>query len=204
MLAGRGAKRCRCRFERERDRALAAIPVRFQRARLEALMPRPELHPKQALVIARLREQPAASYYLFGRNGAGKTHLAWALYAHAAEKLRPVVGCLTSELIAEFRRYEVETPDSVWRPRILANDLERAERRWLIMLDELEKARPTEFAAERLFALINAAIEGGHQLVVTSNLAPERLQAHWGRIDEIWGNSIAARIAQTCTLVEMT
>jgi DNA replication protein DnaC len=71
-----------------------------------------------------------------------------------------------------------------------------------LFLDEFEKARPTEFASEMLFNLLDAARNFNHQLVITSNLDPEKLRAHWSRIDEIWGNSIMARLWD-CHRVEL-
>lgn len=201
-----GVRRCPCVLRKERDRALAAVPPRFASSRLSSLDARADLHPKQARVIEALRENPDASYLFVGANGVGKTHLAWALYAHAAERGRKAVARKLDELLSEYRRFELmrqDDPENTWRPAVLSDDLKRNDRTWSIFLDEAEKATPTEFAAKRLFALLDAAQEFGHQLIFTSNLTPERLQSRWAKEDEVWGNSIARRIAQTCTVVEM-
>jgi DNA replication protein DnaC len=201
-------------MERERAAALALIPPKFCNPRLETLVPRPDFHPEQAAKIAEMRAYPLASYLFCGANGVGKTHMAWALFAYAVNHGQRAVACKLDELLVEYRRFELarqDDPENTWRPRVLSEDLKQTGRRWTIFLDELEKSTPTEFAAKRLFALVDAAQEFGHQLVFTSNLTPEELQAVWSRVkvdgryedNRVWGNSIATRIAQSCTIIDL-
>lgn len=215
MLDGRGAKPCRCRTLKERAAALALIPPYFGEPRLDTLAPRPDLHPAQAKEIAHIRKNPNASYMLVGRNGVGKSHLAWSLYAHAVEQGRRCVAVKMDALLSQYRRFELmrtDDPENMWRPDVLSEDLKQTARRWCIFIDELEKATPTEFAAKRFFYLVDAIREYGHQLITTSNLQPQTLQAHWSRdpvnrqgqaLNGVWGNSIAARIAEVCTKVDL-
>lgn len=204
------AKPCLCLRRARIREALALVPPRFESPRIARLKACAECHPKQAEVIADLKARPDESYLFSGRNGVGKSHFAWALYRHALARGRRVVACTVRELLADFRRAEVMIPaegrdlDSgiVVKPRVEASDLKQRERKWTIFLDEFEKARPSEFASEMLLALLDAALEFEHQLIVTSNLSPKRLIEHWGRIDHVWGTSIVRRL-ENCALWEL-
>lgn len=213
------AKRCKCARRFANQKALKLIPPHFGSPKLNRLEPRAELHNKQEFIIKRLKENPEKSFLFAGRNGVGKTHFAWALYRYALATRRRVVACTMRELLAEFRELElslsaVKNDDTITikTPRLYAESLKCSER-WFIFIDEFEKARPTEFASETLLAVLDVILQYGHQLIVTSNLpvTDERanqlgmknsLRSHWGRIDEIWGNSIVRRL-EACTLVDL-
>lgn len=160
-----------------------------------------------------MQARPNDSFLFLGKNGTGKSHIAWALYRHAIAKRRPAIACPVRDLIADFRRVEVGVPDGevMKSPRITSDELKRSRmwksngapvKPWLLFLDEFEKARPSEFAAEQLFNVLDAARSFNHQLVITSNFKVDQLRAHWGRIDPIWGNSILTRL-QDCHQVEL-
>jgi predicted ATPase len=196
QAGGTSARNCVCVKRASRAALLAKVPAFFNSPRLSRLRPRPELHPKQAKVIAFLQANPEESFLLTGKNGTGKSHLAWALYRNAVFKRRPVVACVVRDLIADFRRVEVGVSEGeiLKSPRVTPEELRKPGRRWFLFLDEFEKARPSEFAAEQLFNLLDAARSFGHQLVIASNFTPDQLGKHWGRIDPIWGNSIMTRL----------
>jgi DNA replication protein DnaC len=139
-----------------------------------------------------------------GRNGTGKTHIGWALFRNAIAQRRSAVACAIRDLLADFRRVEIGVPngETLRSPRVTAEQLRKPGKPWLLLLDEFEKARPTEFASEQLFNVLDAAKSFNHQIVVTSNLKANELRAHWSRIDEIWGNSIMTRLSD-CHQVEM-
>jgi DNA replication protein DnaC len=182
---------------------LAIIPPVFNNPRLSRLSPRADLHPGQAAAITFIRANPNDSYLFVGKNGTGKSHIAWALYRYAVSQRRPVVACTVRDLLADFRRVEVGVPEgeTLKAPRVTADELRKSSKPWLLFLDEFEKARPSEFASEQLFNVIDAARSFQHQIVVTSNFSAEALRTHWGRIDEIWGNSIMTRL-QECHEVD--
>lgn len=199
------AQVCRCRRIASAKRLLAKIPPIFGKPKLSRLKPRLDLHPMQGKLIAKVQANPDDSYLLTGKNGTGKSHVAWALYRRAIAQRRGVVACTVRDLLEDFRRAEVGRREGeVFRPRVTADQLRRAEgsQRLLVLLDEFEKARPSEFASEMLFSVLDAIKSFKHQLVVTSNMNLAELRNHWGRIDEIWGNSIVTRLAD-CTVVEM-
>jgi DNA replication protein DnaC len=178
---------------------LAHIPSQYENVRLSRLKPRPDLHSRQAQIIAGIQAHPDDSYLLIGRNRTGKSHIGWALYRHAVAKRRRVVACLLRDLLHEFRNFEmglVDKDDKIIEPRVTADKLRQKEQRWTLLLDEFEKARPSEFAAEMLFSVLDAATSFKHQVIVISNFNVEQLVDHWGRIDIIWGTSIMRRLEE--------
>jgi len=190
------SENCLC-VRRKLNRAqLAIIPPVFGMPRLMRLRPRVDLHPNQAAAIEIVQSNPNGSYLFTGNNGTGKSHLAWAIFRYVISKRRPAVACTVRDLLYEYRRVEVGVPEGeiLKSPRVTAENLRKPGKSWLLFLDEFEKARPSEFASEQLFNLLDAAKSFGHQLVITSNFNPEKLRAHWGRIDEVWGNSIMTRL----------
>lgn len=195
------AKICRCRRVAGYRKALSRVPPIFRSPKIATLRARPECHPSQVKLIAHVRANPDDSYLLTGRNGSGKTHVGWALYRRAVVSGRGVVACTVRDLLAEFRRFEVGTSPEILPP-ITAEQLRRSPGKWLLFLDEFEKARPSEFASEMLFNVLDAARSFNHQIVITSNLNWEDLKKHWGRQDEIWGNSIIERL-KGCYISEM-
>lgn len=198
------AHNCLCVRRKLTKAHLAAIPPIFNRPKLSTMRPRPDLHPAQASVITFVRAHPNDSYLLCGKNGTGKSHIAWAIYRHCLAQRRVAVACTVRDLLAEYRRVEVGVSEgeTLKSPRVSAHDLRRSSKPWLLFLDEFEKARPSEFASEQLFSLLDAARAFNHQIVVTSNLSADRLREHWSRIDEIWGNSILTRL-EGCHNVEL-
>ncbi len=208
LLVTRGdqvlAKNCLCLRRRTAKSQLSLIPPVFGNPKLSKLEPRTEHHARQVNAIEYVRLHPDESYLLLGRNGTGKSHIAWALYRHAISKLRPFIACSVRDLIAEFRRVELGTQERepLRSPQVAPADLRGHSRRWFLFFDEFEKARPSEFAAEQLFSLLNAAASFGHQLVITSNFTDKQLQDHWNRASEVYGSSIMMRL-QICTLIEL-
>src|SRR5262249_49111924 len=83
------------------------IPPVFKRPALGRLRPRDEMHPKQKQAISVIKAQPEASYLFAGKNGCGKTHLCWALARAALIRGNRVRGLLLSELIGQYREWEM-------------------------------------------------------------------------------------------------
>ena len=193
VVVGEGATRCQCLTNRIRARALARIPAIYRTHSLASLTADVARHPKQARLIEAMRAKPDGSYLLFGKNGCGKSMLGWVLYRDAIESGRIAVGVMLSDLLAQFRAWE---RDNDKLPMVTANDLRTDKRRYFVFLDELEKARPSEYAAEMLFQLVDAVYSNGHQLVITSNLRPDQLREHWSVNGEVYGPSILRRILE--------
>lgn len=196
-----GVKRCACQQAAYVSRALERIPRAFGTPDLMTIEPRPDLYPKQASVIKYLQANPAESYLLAGDNGTGKTFLAFALYAQAARSGRRVVALTIQTLLEQFRRVSVgdAAPNGeAYCADISMSDLQQNRTKYTLLLDEFEKARPSEFASEMLYGLVDAAWKHEHQLIVTTNMRIDELAERWSRIDAVYGRSIAKRIAAMC------
>lgn len=165
----------------------------YARLTLETITPNAAKHPLQADVIATMREHSESSFAFFGRNGCGKSLFGWLLYRKAIEAGRSAFGMPLSELLAQYRAFE---KDNDKLADVMPADLRQNKRRYLIFLDEIEKARPSEFAGEMLFRLIDAAYSFSHQLIVTTNTTAERLSAHWSENGDTYGSSIVRRIME--------
>jgi DNA replication protein DnaC len=196
------AENCLCVRRRTYRAQLAAIPPAFRKPKLSRLKPRTDLHSSQSSAIEFVKKNPGDSYLLVGRNGTGKSHIAWALYRFALASRRPAGAVTVRDLLDEFRRMELSMAEGdLWTPRVRAVDLRKQGKRWFLFLDEFEKARPSEFASEQLFNLLDAARDFNHQLVITSNFHIDELRAHWGRINPVWANSIMTRL-QACREID--
>lgn len=196
-----GMRRCECLKSNIRRFKLNSIPPLYRFASLVTAQPDLKRHPAQAEILAEMQANPTASYVLCGENDCGKTMMGWMLYRAAVERDVPAVGITCSELVSQFREWQF---DANKMPVIEPDDL-RSEQRRFLFIDELDKARPTEFVGEMLFSLIDAAYSYQHQLVVASNLTLENLSSHWSRHSVSVGPSIVRRLMQVdgCVLVGM-
>lgn len=70
-----------------------------------------------------------------------------------------------------------------------------------LILDDVDKARGTEYAAEQLLDGLDTRIERGAPLLITTNLTPAELANRW---PEPYGESIASRLGGECLPVHMT
>jgi DNA replication protein DnaC len=64
-----------------------------------------------------------------------------------------------------------------------------------LVLDDLDKVRPSAYAAEQIFTAIDNRVTAGTQLLITTNL---RLGALEAKFPEPFGEAIASRLASYC------
>lgn len=109
------------------------------------------------------------SLYVVGDIGAGKTFLSSCLCADLLRKGRRILWRNVSDVLREIRasydRRDVQETEVIARftkPPVL-------------VLDDLGKERPTEWAMEQLFSIINARYDAGKPLIVTTNYGGEDL-----------------------------
>ncbi len=114
------------------------------------------------------------SAYITGDNGTGKTHLASAIalrLLRAGARLRMLTGIdLTLELQATYGTSgsEVEAME-----RLCGYDV--------LIIDDLGKEPPTDWALSRLFAVVNRRYEQMAPMVVTTNYSRGQLIDRLGR-----------------------
>lgn len=202
FLESEGARPCPACIKRGR---IARIPERFIDASLDRLQPLTAKHARQPEVLAFMRNEPEKSYFLAGNPGTGKTLLMWALYRHAVESERPkvVITTLTS-LLDEYRAFirASAAGDTPRYPRLNAEELSQGGTCYSVFLDDVDKANPTDYAAEQVFAIVNAIYEHKHQLVVTTNKSIQELINHFDRSDDR-GGPIVRRMIDGAKVFEM-
>jgi chromosomal replication initiation ATPase DnaA len=86
---------------------------------------------------------------------------------------------------------------------VLPDDLRQNKTRIGLFLDDIDKAKPSEYAMEQLFELLDARLNHNHQLVWTSNLTLPKLEQHFERFDDRFGGAILRRLLDGVQLVEM-
>lgn len=129
-----------------------------------------------------------ASVWLYGNPGVGKTHLATAAAIEAAHQDVPAERWLVADLMA------------VLRAQALTGEAERTVERMrtvdLLVLDDLGVERPTPFACECLYRIIDARYEESLRTIVTSNGAPSE-------VAKAVGARIHSRLIGMCRVVKM-
>lgn len=211
-LTEQGARICACRKEVARQervarktQLLARIDPLFANVTLADLQPRADLHPDQPRFIAKMKEHPFDNYYFCGRNDVGKTLFMWALYENAVNAGRKVYVSTLLDMILNMQA-AFKVADS--------KDVAAEHLRWLhtdqgtcsIFLDDIDKARPTEYVAEFFFGFVDTIYRYKHQLVVTSQLDPENsiggrdsLIDHFEKADARYAVGIVRRIVNDQT-----
>lgn len=197
---GNGAALCECEKRKRIERRMAKIPAEYRGFDLATIQPMASKHEKQAKLFEVVKADPTVSLFLSGKNGCGKSMLGWLVYKRAVEDGRPVVFLTMSELMRQFRDWELDSE----KPALIdASSLRNSKKRWLIVLDEAEKARATEFASEKLCELLDAVYTHHHQLIVTSNFNATDLREHWSKQNPVYGASIMRRIMELDGLVNV-
>lgn len=107
--------------------------------------------------------------FIAGDIGCGKTYLASCLCADLMRRGRHVQWCNMSEVLRELRRCFKDSRVSE------AEVMRQFTRPGVLVLDDLGKERPTEWAVEQLFYIINARYDKGRPMVVTTNYGGEEL-----------------------------
>lgn len=129
---------------------------------------------------------------LTGNVGVGKTTIAAAAVRDLANRNREIrwlsAPVLFAKLGASFGSDE--------RERIIAILTGRQP----LVIDDLDKVRPTDFGAENVFIAIDTRVSEGVPLLVTTNLALEELAQKWA---QPYGEAIASRLLGYCEIVDM-
>jgi DNA replication protein DnaC len=120
---------------------------------------------------------------LGGPPGRGKTRLAIAA-ANALLESRPVFFFSAPLLLARLGTGGFDSPARVRALEVLTGDQ-------ALVIDDLDKARPSEYAAEIIFLAVDARADGAAPLLVTTNLGIRQLADRW---PEPYGEAIASRL----------
>jgi hypothetical protein len=122
----------------------------------------------------------------------------WALYQMVAHNVeRRIVAYSMLQLINEYReafRPRKDDDGGQCQVTIRPNDLMQSHTPYSLFFDDIDKPRITEYVAEQIHALFDAAYIYKHQIIITTNLTPDRLVEHFERADDRYGRAIVRRI----------
>lgn len=195
-------KECVCKRERKVVARVSKVPWKYRGANLATLKPDLSRHPAQGVIIGIMQANPTASFLFAGRNDSGKSHFLWSLYAHAIPSSRRVVACGLKQLLDEYKAvFNDQTKERL--VTVTGADLRQNHTPYSIFIDEIDKVRPTEYAAEQFFEVVDAAYSFGHQIVATTNLHRDELVDHWATECPQYGVSIVRRLVDDKHFVEM-
>jgi DNA replication protein DnaC len=187
--ADRRRREQRARIELRRRIAVSGMPRELERVELDRL---DTGRCGRAIDCARgWAARDVRGLLLTGPFGTGKTTIA--------------AGAMRLVLAERDARW-VSIPELFRR---LASKLGSEEHEWALklltarhalVLDDLDKARPTDYGAEQVFLAIDNAVTRGQQLLVTTNLSLGQLAMKWPAPS---GEAIASRLAGYCTAIEV-
>lgn len=121
-------------------------------------------------------------YYIDGPQGTGKTHLAYSV-ARLCVMDGVKTTCVSSTALMEAYRF---------RSRQDADMTRRLMRCDLLVIDDLGKESPTQYACERLFEVIDTRYNTMRPVIVTSNYSRGEIARKLTEGDV--GKSIASRL----------
>ena len=199
---GRKLVPCRCRggVEREGRRRAARIPERYRNCAITNFN---ELTDSQRIAKAHARrfvhEWPAVDQglLLVGPVGVGKTHLAAAVLAELVDTLGVrSVFCdftdLLSRIQATFSRGSDESEDDV---------LQIYRESELLVLDELGARRPTDWARDVLYGLLNTRYNRKRLTILTTNYGDTPEKPGGETLELRVGTAVRSRLAEMTRLI---
>lgn len=191
-----GVKRCECRKAKIRKARFAAsvemTPKLFRERYgivngLESFRVLPSFkndHPRQGEVVEMVSKAPWKSFYIFGRTGAHKTTLAWALVQEAGRAGKITGGNTGKSLIDTLRKYSNEGVRSKDDTFYSLKQIETNTDRICILIDDIDGITPlTEHTFATLWELLDKVMAYEQQLIVTSNRSIEEMFASWASRD---------------------
>src|SRR5215204_1345676 len=189
VVAGKGARRCRCRTEGQQAKLIesARIPRRYERCSFA------NYHPvsgngtqlqafNYAFKLA--DEYPAVDRGLLfmGSVGTGKTHLSTAILRGLIEKGIPCLfyefGALLKEIQNSYNPVSRDSELSVLAP-VYETDV--------LVLDELGAVKPTDWVRDTMMQIINTRYNDRKLTIFTTNYTDSRRQPSEERLEERTG-----------------
>jgi DNA replication protein DnaC len=167
--------------------AQSHLPVKHQSRLLSDLEKSDEV-----LDSARHWVQHGGGFLLTGMVGRGKTMVAGAAALQHLQRRRPLRWCSAPILMARLST-GFGAPMHDWALEVL-------EGRHALVLDDIDKTRPSEYAAEQIFAAIDTRVENRVPLIVTSNLSLGQMAERW---PENWADPIVSRLVGYCRVVRV-
>jgi hypothetical protein len=194
-MNGRRVKEPRCRIQARTTRKLSRIPPEYEHLRLESVAPDVTRHPGQPVVWRAVRSRPESSYPICGGSGAGKTAVLWGPYHNAVERRRPAVAFFSlAELLEDYKRAKTARHEDGYAPELHPSELQTRSGRWFVGIDDFHIGRPSRFAGEMIYRLVDAAYTYRRQLVITSQIDRGGIERRWAEAGAGYGEAILRRV----------
>lgn len=203
VVAGRGARRCRCRAQERRRRLLEAarLPPRYARCTLANYHPTPgEGTQLRAFNYAfkLVDEYPAVGRGLLftGPVGTGKTHLAAAIIRGLVEKGVP---CLFYEFGALLKEIQ-----NSYNPASQASELAVLAPVYeteVLVLDELGASKSTDWVRDTMMQIIGTRYNERRLTIFTTNYGDARRRPEEETLEDRVGVRLRSRLYEMCRTV---
>lgn len=136
--------------------------------------------------------------YFVGSYGTGKTHLAAAISLYLINKGTPVICRTLIDLLGEIRRTYDNGRTSEYEVLSLYKEID------LLVVDDLGKESPTEWALATFYAILNERYEACLPTVITTNYNDQELINRLSlKGDRITAGAVVSRLHEICYSVEM-
>ena len=205
IVAGKGARRCRCRTQGTQSRLLEStrIPRRYDQCSLQNYYPAKgngtQLRAFQyAWRLA--REYPAVERGLvfMGPVGVGKTHLSVAILRSLIEK---GINCLFYEFGSLLKEIQNSyNPISQTSELKVLEPVFQAE---VLVLDELGASKPTDWVRDTMMQIINTRYNDKKLTIFTTNYLDGRRSDKDEVLEERIGVRLRSRLYEMCKTVHI-
>ena len=203
VVAGKGARRCRCRTEERRAKLFAAanLPRRYERCSFANYHPAPGNGTQlQAFNYAfkLVDEYPAIDRGLLfmGPVGTGKTHLSAATLRGLIEKGIPCLFYEFGALLKEIQNsYNAVSQTS--ELKVLAPVYETE----VLVLDELGAVKPTDWVRDTMMQIINARYNDRRLTIFTTNYSDARRSPAEETLEDRVGVRLRSRLYEMCKTI---
>lgn len=188
------ARQNRARTKLQAARRETETKINRYRARLERAGIPPRYHEATHPLAANLAGQleGGRGLYLYGPNGTGKTTLAAAITRLRLDSRPLMVGSISLLL---------DLQSTFGQARAEAEVIAKYSTVPLLIVDDLGKEQATEWAASRLYAIMDARYGRLLPTIITSNFALPDLAARFR--DQATGQAIVSRLTETCRQLEL-
>lgn len=154
-------------------------------------------HRESNLFLARFGEDPGCGLYIYGGVGRGKTFEASALAKEFVAAGYSVVFATVPDMLSSIQETYGNNDSTMARmARYTTCDV--------LVLDDMGKESPSQWAVGMLFQIINARYENLKSMVLTSQFALADLETRMAKHGENESaEAIASRIAETCSALHL-
>jgi DNA replication protein DnaC len=203
VVAGRGARRCRCRAADRRTKLFEAarIPRRYSECSLESYKPT-KGNSSQFLAFNHayrlVHEYPAIDRGLLfiGSVGVGKTHLSVAILRGLIERGVPCMFYEFGSLLKEIQ--ESYNPISQTSELKVLEPVFNVE---VLVLDELGASKSTDWVRDTMMQIINTRYNDRKLTIFTTNYLDRRGSERDETLEERIGVRLRSRLYEMCKTV---